>query len=122
MKKSYISLLTKNDFEELERVVMRIDRFDSSQTIITRDKRNDFVDVVFWEWVDDEEDDNGGYYVETRYLYESFDSPQCYDVIIYNEESEKIRKRFFEWMVKKFGDEYIKAYFHNKTGADINGN
>lgn len=118
--KSYITELTTEDFLNIEKEVMQVEKIDDKRTHIAKDKKNDSADVVFYEWIDDEEDkenEEGGFYAETRYEYRSFEPPYCFDIL--STDNSDINERFFRWMIKRFGNQYIRDYFTYHTGVTI---
>ena len=76
----YLEKLTREDIEELERVVMDCDSFDRQQTQIHIDGNQNLY-VVFWEEIppDDDEPEQEKHYAETRYVYYDFDPPDICD-------------------------------------------
>lgn len=72
----YLEKLTREDIEELEKVVMGCDSFDRKQTQIHIDSNQNLY-VTFWEEIppDDDEPEQEKCYAETRYVYYDFEPP-----------------------------------------------
>ena len=117
--KSYILELTNKDFEELEKVVMGCDGFDSKETRISRDTERNSVYVTFWEEIppDDDEPEQEKCYAETRYVYYDFEPPDICDWEPFD--PSEINAAYFKWMVDRFGEKYIKDYFEYHTGVKV---
>lgn len=119
----YIEKLTKKDIEELERVVMGCDCFDRQQTQIYIDS-NPNLYVTFWEEIplDDDEPEQEKNYAESRYVYSDFDPPYICDWSSFDQseiDQSEINAKYFEWMLNKFGEKYIKDYFEYHTGVSV---
>lgn len=113
----YIEKLTREDIEELERVVMECDAFDREQTQIHFDRANAELYVVFWEEIPPDEDEKEKCYAETRYVYYDFEPPDICDWGAFD--PSQINAAYFKWMVDKFGEKYIKDYFEYHTGVSV---
>ena len=114
----YLEKLTREDIEELEKVVMGCDSFDRKQTQIHIDS-NPNLYVTFWEEIppDDDEPEQEKHYAESRYVYYDFDPPDICDWSPFFES--EINAKYFQWMVNKFGEKYIKDYFKYHTGISV---
>lgn len=114
----YLEKLTREDIEELERVVMCCDSFDRQQTQIHIDGNQNLY-VVFWEEIppDDDEPEQEKHYVETRYIYYDFDTQDICDWSAFDKS--EINANYFKWMLNKFGEKYIKDYFEYHTGVSV---
>lgn len=114
----YLEKLTREDIEELERVVMDCDSFDRKQTQIHIDSNLNLY-VVFWEEIppDDEEPEQGKCYAETRYVYYDFEPPDICDWAPFDQS--EINAKYFEWMLNRFGMKYINDYFEYHTGVKV---
>lgn len=114
----YLEKLTREDIEELEKVVMGCDSFDRKQTQI-HNARNLALHVVFWEEIppDDDEPEQEKCYAETRYVYYDFEPPDICDWEPFDPSG--INAAYFKWMVDKFGEKYIKDYFEYHTGVKV---
>lgn len=112
--KSFIKALTKEDFITIEEEI--IGACFKKSSIIVRKGKEDCVYVTALEGFVDE---NGNLiYERTKYKFRSFERIEAYNVD-FDEGESLINGEFFEWMAKKFGNEYIKAYFCYHTGAAL---
>ena len=119
----YLEKLTREDIEELEKVVMGCDSFDREQTQIYIDS-NPNLYVTFWEEIppDDDEPEQEKHYTESRYVYSDFDPPCICDWLYFDEleiDQSEINAKYFEWMLNKFGMKYVKDYFEYHTGVSV---
>lgn len=114
----YLEKLTREDIEELEKVVMGCDSFDRKQTQIHIDSNQNLY-VTFWEEIppDDDEPEQEKCYAETRYVYYDFEPPDICDWEPFD--PSEIHAAYFQWMVDKFGEKYIKDYFEYHTGVKV---
>ena len=101
----YLSQLSEQDWLSMHLEVFGIWANDCDYTYDDEDG----YDVVFWE-------KDGRNEVESHYHYYDFVRPKALDSYFHNES--EISKRYFKYMAKKFGQEYINDFFRFKTEID----
>ena len=64
--------------------------------------------------------DNTGEWIEVVYIFKDFYRPICgCSWIQRDDDLEEVERRFFSYMAKRFGEEYIHAFFEERTGAKV---
>lgn len=116
IKPKYLSRLTKKQwlalhracFTELAEKVASVEFWDNGKG----------ADVTFLEKWDDGSEE--ALLLDTDYRYMDFDPPIADDVWDGVDSFER-RKRFFAFMIKAFGKEYICDFVKSKTEIDVSG-
>lgn len=66
------------------------------------------------------EKDSSGYWMEVSYIFSDFYRPVCQCPWVAREDNiDDVEKRFFAYMVNRFGEDYIHAFFEARTGVKI---
>lgn len=115
MKNKYINRLDTNDFSYLTRAIFDLKDYDKNSFKV-EDVNTGKIEVTlskikqrFGETI--KEDYSFG--------YSDFDIPLCYSHIMEVEfEKDRIRRKFYSYMIQKFGKEYIADLIQYKYKVD----
>lgn len=113
----YINQLSPKDWAVAFREMFPDADFKEDKIRIESNSDGESLTVLFLECWEDEE--YGKKYLDTRYTFRDFESPECLDCNYSEYWRSSMKSGFFSYMFIHFGTDYMKDFVYDKTEVQL---